>query len=65
MEAASLAEIELPEFDELDPALRGPAFDDRMAEVVPENWLAKAKLGFVVLDREARRRRSAERRCPR
>ena len=52
MEAASLAEIELPDFDELDPTLRGPAFDSRMSELAEQNWLARAKLGFVVLDRE-------------
>jgi cytochrome P450 len=53
MEASTLAELELPDFDELDPGLRGPAFDERMSELAGEGWLARARLGFVVLDREA------------
>ncbi|MDX6583561.1 MAG: hypothetical protein QOI10_2745 [Solirubrobacterales bacterium] len=53
MSVAALAELELPEFDELDPSLRGPAFDERMAELAAESWIARAKLGYVVLDRES------------
>ena len=51
--SAALAELELPEFDELDPSLRGPAFDERMAELAGKSWIARAKLGYVVLDRES------------
>lgn len=53
MSAASLAELELPEFDELDPSLRGPAFDSRMAELAAQSWIVRARLGYVVLDRDA------------
>jgi cytochrome P450 len=52
MSATPLAELDLPEFDELDPSLRGPAFDARMAELAERSWIARAKLGYVVLDRE-------------
>jgi cytochrome P450 len=52
MSAPALADLDLPEFDELDPSLRGPAFDDRMAELAAESWIVRGKLGYVVLDRE-------------
>lgn len=51
--SAALADLDLPEFDELAPDLRGPAFDARMAELSAETWIARAKLGYLVLDREA------------
>jgi cytochrome P450 len=51
--AAAIAELELPEFDELDPELRGPVFDERMAGLAAETWIARARLGYVVLEREA------------
>jgi cytochrome P450 len=51
--ASALAELELPEFDELQPDLRGPVFDERMAELASESWIARARLGYVVLEREA------------
>ena len=53
MSAAVLAELELPEYDELDPSLRGPEFDQRMAELAAESWIVRGKLGYVVLDRES------------
>jgi cytochrome P450 len=53
MAAAPIAELDLPYFDELDPSLRGPAFDERMAELATESWIVRAKLGYVVLDRES------------
>ena len=51
--ATALADLELPELDELDPHLRGPVFDRRMAELAAESWLARARFGPVVLEREA------------
>jgi len=51
--AAVLDSLELPELDDLDPDLRGPAFDQKMAELAAAGWLARAKLGLVVLDRES------------
>ncbi len=53
MSAAALAELELPEYDELDPTLRGPEFDRRMAELAAQSWIVRGKLGYVVLDRES------------
>ncbi len=49
----ALAELELPEYDELDPSLRGPQFDDHMAELAQQSWIVRGKLGYVVLDRES------------
>ncbi len=53
MSAIALTELNLPQFDEFDPALRGSAFDARMAELAAESWIARAQLGYVVLDRES------------
>ena len=53
MSATAVAELDVPEFDYLDPTLRGPAFDARMAELAEQNWLARVQLGIVVLDRES------------
>jgi cytochrome P450 len=53
MSASALAEMDLPEFDELDPSVRGPAFDTRMAALADESWIARTRLGYVVLDRES------------
>jgi cytochrome P450 len=47
------ADLDLPRFDSGDPALTGPAFRERIAELAREGWLADAGLGTVVLDREA------------
>ena len=53
MGASALADLDLPEFDELDPDLRGPVFDTRMAALAAASWIVRARLGPVVLDREA------------
>ena len=53
MSATALDSLEIPELDDLDPELRGPAFDAKMAELAAETWIARAKLGLVVLDRES------------
>jgi cytochrome P450 len=49
----ALSELDLPVLDYTDPALRGPAFHPRMAELAAQGWLAATPLGAVVLDREA------------
>jgi cytochrome P450 len=51
--ATAVAELDVPELDDLDPALRGPAFDARMAELADETWIARARLGMMVIDRES------------
>src|SRR3954447_9987032 len=50
---ALLFELELPALDYADPALRGPAFHPRMAELRAQGWLAATPIGVMVLDREA------------
>jgi cytochrome P450 len=50
---APVQELELPGFEYLDPALRGPRFHDEMRRLRESGWLASMPLGFVVLDREA------------
>jgi len=49
---ALVTELELPEFDYLDPTLRGERFHERMRELRAQGWLAKSPLGCFVLDRE-------------
>src|SRR6476659_10768214 len=50
---AALSELDLPLLDYADPALRGPAFHPRMAELRAQGWLAATPIGAMVLDREA------------
>jgi cytochrome P450 len=49
---ALVTELELPEFDYLDPTLRGERFHARMRELRERGWLAKSPLGCFVLDRD-------------
>lgn len=53
MPARRLTDLDLPEFNELDPALRGQAFDERMAELARESWIVRGVVSHVVLDHEA------------
>lgn len=49
-----LADIDLPELDPADPALKGERWHAEMARLAGSgNWLARAPLSTVVLDREA------------
>jgi cytochrome P450 len=50
---ALLTDLEVPQFDYLDPELRGPRFHERMRELHAESWIAQAPLGWFVLDRDA------------
>src|SRR4051812_19725208 len=50
---ALITDLEVPEFDYLDPALRGPRFHERMSELHGGGWLAQSPLGYFVLDRES------------
>ncbi|MFG1796171.1 cytochrome P450 [Nocardia sp. NPDC049149] len=45
--------LDLPEFDYLAPDLTGAVYHERLAEVAAQGWLARAPLGFVVLERAA------------
>ena len=42
---ALLSELDLPVLDYADPALRGPAFHPRMAELRAQGWLAATPIG--------------------
>lgn len=45
-------DLELPEFQYLDPELKGERFDEELKALRAQGWLASMPLGFVVLDRE-------------
>ena len=49
---ALVTDLDLPEFDYLDPSLRGQRFHDRMRELREQSWIAQAPLGWFVLDRD-------------
>jgi cytochrome P450 len=49
---ALVSELELPEFDFLDPSLRGDRFHAHMRELRAQGWLARSPLGCFVLDRD-------------
>jgi cytochrome P450 len=49
----AVTELDLPELDLFDPALRGPRFHAAMEELREWGWLARSPLGVFVLDREA------------
>jgi cytochrome P450 len=51
---AQLADLDLPEIDLTDPALSGERWHESMKELVGSgNWLARAPLATVVLERES------------
>jgi cytochrome P450 len=50
---ALVTDLTVPQFDYLDPELRGPRFHERMRELHDESWIAESALGYFVLDREA------------
>ena len=50
---ALVTDLEVPQFDYVDPELRGPRFHERMRELHAGNWIARSELGWFVLDREA------------
>src|SRR4051794_1578681 len=49
----ALADLELPTFDYLDPALRGPRFHEAMRDLRAQGWLPTMPLGCIAVDREA------------
>src|SRR3954454_23196696 len=49
---AAVTDLELPDFNYLDPELRGPRFHAEMRALREGGWLAAMPLGFVVLDHE-------------
>jgi cytochrome P450 len=51
--ATAVAELDVPEFDYLDPTLRGPAFEERIADLAADTWIVRIPLGMMILDRES------------
>ena len=49
----AVQELELPEFEYLNPELKGERFHEELKQLRETGWLASMPLGFVVLDREA------------
>src|SRR5664279_2261640 len=48
-----VTELELPEFDHTDPAMRGEHFHGEMRHAREAGWLARGPFGFMTLDRES------------
>src|SRR3954470_4444265 len=48
-----VTELDLPEFEFMDPALSGERYHELFAELAERSWVARAELGYFVLDREA------------
>jgi cytochrome P450 len=48
-----VTDLNVTEFDYLDPYLRGPRFHQRMRQLHSAGWLAHWPVGYFVLDREA------------
>jgi cytochrome P450 len=48
-----ITDLELPQFDFLDPTLRGDKFHATMRDLRETGWLAQSPLGFYVLDRDS------------
>jgi len=46
-------QLDLPEFDHLDPELRGERWHEAAEKLAERGWLARSPLAIVVLDREA------------
>jgi cytochrome P450 len=49
----ALADLDLPEFDFLDPGLKGDAYHEALRRLAGESWLARSEIATFVLDREA------------
>lgn len=48
-----VTELELPEFDFMDPALSGDHYHATVAALAAESWVARSPLAYFVFDREA------------
>ena len=48
-----VSDLDLPDFDYTDPALRGERFHAAMAEVRARGWIARGPFGYIVLDHDA------------
>ncbi|MCW2967298.1 MAG: cytochrome [Solirubrobacteraceae bacterium] len=48
-----ITEMDLPEFDFLDPTLSGERYHETVRELAASGWLAKSPIAYFVFDREA------------
>lgn len=49
----AVTELELPEFEFLDPRLSGGHYHDTVRELAARHWIARSELAYFVWDREA------------
>jgi cytochrome P450 len=49
----TVADLDLPVLDTLDPSLRGERFHDVLGELRRDNWIVSGPYGYIVLDRDA------------
>ncbi|MFL5844542.1 MAG: cytochrome P450 [Solirubrobacteraceae bacterium] len=50
---ALVTELELPEFDFMDPTLSGDRYHETVAALAAESWVARSPIAYFVFDREA------------
>ncbi len=48
-----VGDLDLPVLDPDDPSLRGARFHEVLGDLAARSWLARAELGYLVLDRDA------------
>src|SRR6476620_1774586 len=48
-----VTELDLPEFDFMDPTLSGDRYHETVAALAAESWVAKSPIAFFVFEREA------------
>src|SRR5436190_1758570 len=50
---AAVTELDIPEFEFLDPTLSGERYHELFKDLAEKSWVARAEIGYFVLDREA------------
>src|SRR3954468_24302134 len=50
---AAVTELEIPEFEFMDPTLSGERYHELMRDLAAQSWVARAEIGYFVFDREA------------
>jgi cytochrome P450 len=50
---ALVTELDLPEFDFMDPTLSGERFHETVAALAAQSWVARSPIAYFVFDREA------------
>ena len=49
---AAVTELDIPEFEFLDPTLSGERYHELFKDLAEKSWVARAEIGYFVLDRE-------------